>query len=189
MWSRIWLSVVGFSVISAIVLEQAGTGDAPLGLTVGVSFLFGVVLTVAAALGWMCWRGLTAPSPQAQVPEPERLLASAPANHFVGWEARGGRLFVTDAALRFVPHGFNFDLSARAIPLSSIRAVEATSERSLRVLSDRSDTFVVPEAPMVALLLGDVCRGDRTVEAVLDIDRFSAEPADRRVLTFRAPRR
>ena len=186
MWGRIWLGVIGFSVLSAIALEQSVSPGAPLALTVGLAFFFGVVLTGAAALGWMCWRGLTAPSPLVKLPEDETLLASVLANHFSGWEGRGGRLFVTHTALHFVPHGFNFDLSPRAIPLSAIRAVEATGERTLLLQTDRADRFVVPGAPMLALLLGDALRGDRPLEAVLDLERFSAEASDRRVLTFRA---
>jgi len=185
-WRRFLLGVVLWGVVSAIWLEGEASPETPLALTVGLALLFGVVLTVGSVLAWVVWRGATHPAPTEALPEGERLIATALANHFSGWEGRGGRLFVTDVGLRFVPHGFNYDLSTATVPISSVVSGTALNERMLRIEADRPHTFVVPEAEMVSLWLRDVIRGDRSLEAVLDIDGFEAVPAGRRRLRFRA---
>ncbi|WP_181149192.1 GRAM domain-containing protein [Salinibacter sp. 10B] len=48
------------------------------------------------------------------------------ANRYVGTEAVGGRLFLTDQHVRFEPHSANVQTSTWKAPLSDIREVEAT---------------------------------------------------------------
>lgn len=82
----------------------------------------------------------------------ETLIFEGPANHFVGREAVGGYLFLTDARLLFRSHRVNIQNHELAIPLGEMSSVEAT--KTLRVVanglsitlgSGQQEKFVVNE--------------------------------------------
>jgi len=54
----------------------------------------------------------------------EKILKSGGANHFVGAESMGGRLYLTSKYLRFRSHSFNFSNHELKIPLKNIDNVE-----------------------------------------------------------------
>lgn len=65
----------------------------------------------------------------AEAVDGERLLRQGPANHWLGGEARGGWLVLTERSLRFRPHGTNLQRGAVRVPL-----VEITAARGVRTL-------------------------------------------------------
>ncbi|MFT4976353.1 MAG: hypothetical protein ACI8S6_002250 [Myxococcota bacterium] len=183
----LWM-VIAWSVLAAIILERQAP-DTGLTATVAAASLIGLLLTVASVLCGVLWRALAEPAPMLSLPDGEQPVASTTARHTPasGRVPRGGRLFITTAALRFVPRPLSFDRDLALIPFSSITRVEAQGEHAVRIhTSTGSSLLVVDEAPLLALWLADLRRGDRGVRAVLDIAAFSSEPDDRCVLTVHA---
>ncbi|MFT5583380.1 MAG: hypothetical protein ACI9VR_000958 [Cognaticolwellia sp.] len=98
----------------------------PLSLAwkIGLSLLFGVVPAALIALFWTMARGLFLPKPQLELQNGEVLVGHAAANHRVGMEMRGGRIFATSHALHFLPHRFNVQQDAASMPWDQVRLVD-----------------------------------------------------------------
>ena len=98
----------------------------PLSLSwkIGLSLLFGVVPAALLALFWTMARGLFIPKPELALEEGEVLVGHAAANHRIGAEMRGGRIFITDRALHFLPHRFNVQLDAASMSWDEVRLVD-----------------------------------------------------------------
>ncbi|HEX9103066.1 MAG TPA: hypothetical protein VF997_12725 [Polyangia bacterium] len=86
-----------------------------IGLVCGVGF---AVLTVLP--GFFLYRALATPTPRLSLAPGERVLFAAIANHFLDGEGRGGRLFVTERRLGFVPHKYNVQLAGWSAPWAGI---------------------------------------------------------------------
>lgn len=56
--------------------------------------------------------------------EGERIIEEGPANHFKGWEAVGGRLYLTNLRLFFKSHRFNFQVHEESYWLKNIISVQ-----------------------------------------------------------------
>lgn len=175
-----WL-VAGVVCDVALTASAAANGKSPeLGLTLGLSAFLGLCLVVIGGLVWMVGRGLIAAPPSVSLADPnEVLLASIPANHWSGWEARGGRLYLTNLALRFVPHRFNFDCSPREIPWESVRRVGSVGVNGVDVgRDDGGDAFVVEDSEAIAEAFFQIARGRADQRADL-IASFRFVPEDR----------
>lgn len=72
--------------------------------------------------GFMVQRAVTEAAPRLELEPGEDTLLERRANHFLGDEARGGRLFVTTRRLVFVPHRFNVQLAMAEIALDRVEA-------------------------------------------------------------------
>lgn len=180
--------VLFWSVVCSIQLEQLVGADAPLLLVVPLSALSGVLMTALSVLLWVGWQGLTRPAPEVVLPTKEAALASVGAWHLHGLDPRRGRLFVTSTGLRFVPSAFSVDHRSLYLPESAITDCVAQSGRRLQVqLGEHAAAFRLPQAPLVALWLMDVTRGDRSLDAALDIEGFTPEPSSQRRLTAKRP--
>jgi len=108
-----------------------GLGVAPL--TVGPIFM------VVRALG---------PKPVVELAPGERLLEEIPANHFLGGEARGGKLLLTDRRIAFRPHRFNVQQDTWAISRSEVTGTRAEGLRMLIVRTrDGAEHWLVTMHP------------------------------------------
>lgn len=74
--------------------------------------------------------------PDAPLETGEAVVRELAANHFLGGEARGGKLLVTTRRLLFRPHRFNVQLAPWSTPLGSIVRVEPEGQRMLLVHVD-----------------------------------------------------
>lgn len=95
-----------------------------LGLKIGLSLLFGVGPAALIALFWTMARGLFIPKPELLLQADEVLVGHTAANHRIGAEMRGGRIFVTNHALHFVPHRFNVQVDTASMPWDQVRLVD-----------------------------------------------------------------
>jgi hypothetical protein len=86
-----------------------------LGLFSGVLFGTGVV-----AFSWWSNKKMKADSQEL---DGEEILLAGPANHFLGAEGRGGRLYLTPTRLCFRGHGFNIQNKALDLPLEDVADV------------------------------------------------------------------
>ena len=180
--------VLFWSVVCSIRLEQLVGADASLLLVVPLSALLGVLMTALSVLLWMSWQGLTCPAPEAVLSTREEALASVEAWHLHGLDPRRGRLFVTSRGLRFVPSAFSVDHRPLYLPASAITACVAPSGHRIRIqLGAHVAVFRLSHAPLVALWLMDVTRGDRSLGAALDIEGFTPESSSRSRLTAARP--
>ena len=106
---------------------------------------------------WALTRMLT-PPPVFELEPGESVLEQRPANHFLGGEARGGKLLLTTRRLGFAPHRFNVQSSPWSVRLEDIRSTNVEGERFLVVgtHSDASPQWLV--APKPRELAGQVTR-------------------------------
>lgn len=119
-------------------------------LMVGMSGFLGVSCGVIASLVALVFRAVARPAPALSLALPgERARAFVRANHFKGWEGRGGTLHLTTHALHFVPHRFNFDVSGAVIDLGAIEEV-TTGMHLLVTAGGHTHRFVVPDVGSVA---------------------------------------
>ena len=89
----------------------------------------------------------------------EDVLYQAAANHFLGGEARGGRIFLTRTFLGFRPHRFNVQLDTWQVPLSQITGAHAEGSRLVVVDAAEpahSGWLVVMDARQLAGYLTEV---------------------------------
>jgi hypothetical protein len=94
----------------------------------GFSVFLGVACGVIAALVAMVVRALVTPRPALALADDEHALVAAPANHWQGVEARGGRLLLTTHAVVFVPHRFNMQREIVRIAYGDIAGLGAGPE-------------------------------------------------------------
>jgi hypothetical protein len=103
---------------------------------------------------------------QVVLEEEERILYQSPANHFVGMEAVGGMLTLTNQRLLFKSHRFNIQNHLRSINLSAIKVVDTYKNlgminNGLIVTTDTNHTekFVVSELSEWVTKLNDTLSG------------------------------
>lgn len=83
----------------------------------------------------------------------EEVLRTLPANHFVGGEARGGKLLVTTRRLGFQPHRFNVQLGTWSVRLEDVRGLACEGTRFLLVDTGspgRQEWIVAPRPDVLA---------------------------------------
>jgi hypothetical protein len=61
--------------------------------------------------------------PPIELEPGEKIMAEVLANLFRGWEAVGGKLYITDRRIRFESHRWNARSGPTEIPLREVRAV------------------------------------------------------------------
>lgn len=62
---------------------------------------------------------------QPALEEDEKVVKEGPANHFMGIESVGGRLFLTDRRLLFKSHHSNFQVHEMSVPLGDVAVAKA----------------------------------------------------------------
>jgi alkanesulfonate monooxygenase SsuD/methylene tetrahydromethanopterin reductase-like flavin-dependent oxidoreductase (luciferase family) len=100
-------------------------------MTVGLSVFCGLG---AAALGVAPIWGLArafASSPVLPLDSDETVSFELAANHFLGGEARGGKLLGTNRRLAFRPHRFNVQLATWSVPLVDLQGLRTEGSRFL----------------------------------------------------------
>lgn len=80
----------------------------------------------------------------------EGTIYEGAANHFVGIESVGGKLYLTSTALIFISHGFNVQRHQTCIPLADITGIETSNSLGLvpnsfivHTISGTKEKFVV----------------------------------------------
>jgi hypothetical protein len=101
----------------------------PAFILTGRSFHFGfIALSTGLAFGVICSAIMRSTAVKKAVridlPEGETVQYSGGANHFLGAEARGGYLYLTNRNLIFQPHDFNIQTDGVAILLEDITEVK-----------------------------------------------------------------
>lgn len=71
----------------------------------------------------------------------ETMVFEGPANHFKRREGRGGRLYLTDKRLHFVPHFFNIQRSKVSIPVPEV--VEAFHSKKKTIIGVIANELIV----------------------------------------------
>ena len=150
-----WLALLALIAYTSIGSERA---------TVAVILKL-VAITPLVALGFavltglmafMLYRAVAARAAPLQLARGEEVFEELRANHFLGDEARGGRLHFTNRRVVFLPHRFNVQLSARSVALEDVlnarwarvvgmHGVPLSSVLELETKSGR-ETFVVEKA-------------------------------------------
>jgi len=137
------LAGVPFGLLMAVVLAPVSNSGVSLKIALATGGAFGLLMAGFAA--WQRSR-FTQEDPCG---EGERLVKQGPANHFLGWEAVGGWLSLTDQRLLFRSHRFNVQRHELPIPLAEVKRVEACwtawiIPNGLRVVTARgTERFVV----------------------------------------------
>jgi hypothetical protein len=178
--------VVGSASWYALFESTAHNAPQPpsMVLMVGMSVFLGLACAVLISLAHMSVRGLMSTLPAAQLEaQREIVLASVPANHWAGIEARGGRLFVTNQALVFTPHRFNFSLAVWLAPLKSIVNVHSSSGLNVQTRDGAGHRFVVPQPTDLAARLAEVVEAPPDGRWEHIAAPWQPEPTDRRTLT------
>lgn len=163
----------------------------PMGF--GVALLIGGFMALCigplAALFFMIGRAaFTAPTVVPLAPG-ERAFASLKANHWRGWEARGGRCFVTSEGLHWVPHRFNFQRDTVFVPWHEFHAI-LDETPSLVVQHQRGEeVLVMSNPPRTADVLAQLASAQPVQRAVLGRSLPSARKEDDGLteLTFSVP--
>jgi len=96
----------------------------------------GVAALVVGPL-FMAIRAMAAP-PVLELAPGERIVKDVAANHFLGGEARGGRLLLTNERIGFRPHRFNVQLATWSARVHDVRKLEREGDRFLVVHVDGS---------------------------------------------------
>lgn len=164
----LWPAIAGCAAcLAGIALLSVNNERATLqsvAVLVALTPLLGLGFAVSTGLpGFMLWRALAASPPRLSLDDGEETLVERRANHFLGDEARGGRVFVTTRRLVFVPHRFNVQLAAACIPLDDVTAARwarilgpyvMQMSSILEIATSRGpQTFVVDRAERVAGLV------------------------------------
>lgn len=137
---------IGAAVMLSLILPQAialGHDSLKDVLMLGGLCVFCGLGFAALALGptWMLVRAFAKKTDFPLEPG-EQVLRETTANHFVGGEARGGKLIVTTRRLGFRPHRFNVQLATWSVPLEAVRGFDFSGDRFLLV-----DTEAAPGKP------------------------------------------
>ncbi|MEM6791162.1 MAG: hypothetical protein AAGA56_11380 [Myxococcota bacterium] len=108
----------------SLVTAQTGGDAGTVATMLGIALMCGFGFAVLTALpGFAAYRLLTAPKPSWQACSDEEALDEFGANHFLGDEGRGGRLYVTNQRLVFLPHRVNVQLDPCEVFFGDILAV------------------------------------------------------------------
>jgi len=87
------------------------------------------------------------------------VLGAVRATHWLGLEARSGRLFLTNRALRFVPQRFTFQRAPVEVRLDEVIGVDASAALELHLDRGGRVTFIAPNAEGLARVAADVRSG------------------------------
>lgn len=74
---------------------------------------------------------------------PEQILREGRANHQRGRETVGGRMQLTDRALRFIPHGLNLQTGASALRLAEVTGVRPAWTRAFGAVPIAPNSVIV----------------------------------------------
>jgi hypothetical protein len=119
-------------------------------LLASVSVLSGLGIA-ALVVGpiWAVVRSFSKP-PTLELEAGEEIVKDVSANHFLGGEARGGRLLLTNRRIGFRPHRFNVQLDTWSAPLENVVSVEPEGERFLVLeLEHGEPQWLVVQSPRV----------------------------------------
>lgn len=163
-------AIVGAVAWSVFVLRE----PMPEATTVTYVVLFAIAPLMGLAFSFLTglpcfllWRWLK----QAPVARPplggEEVVREWRANHYLGSEARGGKLLVTERRLLFVPHRFNFQLTTLELEQAAITGVawrhlvhpitRAKISSTVAVTTTAgSETFVIAQAEEIAAQLDEL---------------------------------
>src|SRR5262249_40925869 len=112
----------GALLLTMLANGRASTENALVLLA--LSPVVGLGIAVLTGLpGFMVLRALR-PKNRFEPERGESIKSDVAANHFLRNEGRGGRLFVTDRRLVFVPHRFNVQLDRVEQRLADVRAIQ-----------------------------------------------------------------
>jgi hypothetical protein len=155
---RTFVALWGVGAVgSAVVLTRSA--GASLTLLVLAVFLGGCVAVLGALLATAARAALT-PAPAVHLEDPDEIvLGAVPATHWLGFEARSGRLFLTNRALRFVPQRFSFQRDPVEVRLGEVIGVDASTALELHLDRGGRVTFVAPNADGLARVAADVRSG------------------------------
>jgi hypothetical protein len=160
----------GFFMGLPVFLVVWPFGGLEVGLWLGFAVWIGsgVLFGVPMALFFELFRLLV--KPKTREFENETVQLQIPANHFAGWEGRGGWLTLTDSHLSFRAHDFNFQRHPLDIRLDEID--DARLAYSFKVLPtglscDQNQWRGGVLCARPAQIVGEVDRGtSRRIEAV-----------------------
>ena len=107
----------GMGLLFIPLLYLAGDVKDGIGLSLGCGVAFG------GAMGWFSLIASRRLRSKIPLRGGESLIHQGPANHFVGKEAVGGWLYLTNQRLLFASHGANFFVHEWEAPLSAIEGV------------------------------------------------------------------
>lgn len=168
-FGSIWFMLTRPAVLVLSVLGTLGTGallwfssvenghdplEAPL-LMLGISVMCGVgVAALVAGPVWMV-RKMRSPKPVLALGPDENVIEEWPMNHFLGLESRGGRGYLTQSAIHFVPTRFVVQTDPWSLPLKAI--VSATVEGGRLVVirddAEREHWLIAQNPKRIAELL------------------------------------
>ena len=162
-----WIALLGLIAATSIGNPRATfeTVATLVAITPLVALGFAVL---TGLMGFMLYRAIAAKGPALELETGEEVLEERRANHFLGDEARGGRLHLTRRRVVFLPHRFNVQLAPRSVLLREVR-----SARWARILGPTGlpissvleletgggkETFVVDRAGVLAGKIEDLAR-------------------------------
>ena len=138
-----------FGLATAAALATSGLAFAPSAGIAGLTALLAGGL-FALLIGMFMRSRLSTAGTELALEPGERLVHEGAANHFLGAEGRGGRLYLTSNRLVFNPHRFNIRSAGVTIPRADIVRAELTKTLGLvpngllvHLKDGRSERFVV----------------------------------------------
>ena len=106
------LSGIGFGILFGLYIW-----DFALGIVSGI--LFGIAMTI-----FLLFQSQKAKKVRSEMFMGKKIVFDCAANHFVGAEAVGGWLFLTDEELIFKSHKYNIQVHEFIIPINEIQKIE-----------------------------------------------------------------
>lgn len=158
------LATVAWAALLLVMSERNGKLTAETALVMlFVSVLCGFGVAVLFALPAFLAVRAFGPKIEPSFEDGESRFLDVPANHFLGDEGRGGRLYVTDRRALFVPHRFNVQLATveqrwdRVEDLQWARVVGAGGAPLSSVLEiverERVERYVVRDAVAIGRVI------------------------------------
>lgn len=137
-----------FALIVSSALANGKDPFANFPLLLGLSLFCGLgVAALVVGPVFMVVRAF-GPAPVVALEPGERLLEEVSANHFLGGEARGGKLLVTDRRIAFRPHRFNVQLDTWTVPRAEVTGTRTEGLRMLVVSTrDGAEHWLVAQHP------------------------------------------
>jgi hypothetical protein len=116
------LASLGWSALLVDLARRNGHGaPADLMTMAAIGLMCGAGTAVLCVLpGFFVYRALFTAPPTAALEAGERILSTSRANHFLNGEGRGGRLFVTERRIGFLPHRYNVQLAPWSVAWDSV---------------------------------------------------------------------
>lgn len=161
-FGSIWFMLTRPAVLALSILGTLGTGallwfsilengrdplEAPL-FMLGVSLMCGVgVAALVAGPVWMA-RKMRSPKPVLALGPDENVVEEWPMNHFLGLESRGGRGYLTESAIHFVPTRFVVQTELWSLPLSKITSAKVEGGRLVVIRdADEQEHWLIAQNP------------------------------------------